>query len=366
MCGVREGAHPASRPPDSLVPYPPNLTLRTMPRPVTLFTGQWADLPFETLCAEAKEFGYDGVEIACWGDHFDVERAVSEDAYCASRWGILRQNGLTTLAISNHLVGQAVCDRIDARHRAILPARVWGDGREDGVRARAIEEMKATAHAAALMGVKVVPGFTGSSIWPFLYSFPPNGPDLVAQGYAQFAELWKPILDAFSAAGVRFALEVHPTEIAFDLTSADAALRAVEGHPAFGFNYDPSHLGYQGVDYVAFIRHFAGRIHHVHMKDVYWSPYPMASGVFGGHLEFGDPRRFWEFRSLGRGRIAFEEVMRALNDIGYDGPLSVEWEDGGMDRRHGAREACGFVRRLDFERAGRAFDAAFARDGAHS
>ncbi|BAJ63145.1 sugar phosphate isomerase/epimerase family protein [Anaerolinea thermophila] len=332
-----------------------------MPRPVTLFTGQWADLPFETICAKAKSFGYDGIEIACWGDHFDVERALSEDGYIQSRWDILEKYGLKCYAISNHLVGQAVCDRIDERHKSILPPRVWGDGREDGVRQRATEEMKMTARAAAKMGVKVVPGFTGSSIWQYLYSFPPNPPDLIDKGYAFFAEMWNPILDVFDEVGVRFALEAHPTEIAFDIASAERAVQAVGGRKAFGFNFDPSHFGYQGVDYVAFILRFGERIYHVHMKDVYWSDKPSEAGVFGGHLNFGDRRRYWDFRSLGRGKINFEEIIRALNAIQYQGPLSVEWEDSGMDREFGATEACAFVRRLDFAPSQVAFDAAFER-----
>jgi sugar phosphate isomerase/epimerase len=332
-----------------------------MPRPVTLFTGQWADLPFESVCEKAKSFGYDGVEIACWGDHFDVEKALSDDAYIKNRWDILNQHGLQCHAISNHLVGQAVCDRIDERHQSIVPPRVWGDGKEDGVRARAAEEMKNTARAAAKMGLKVVPGFTGSPIWAYIYSFPPNSPDMVSKGFKLFAEMWNPILDVFDEVGVKFALEVHPTEIAFDIASAQMALEALGGREAFGFNYDPSHFGYQGVDYVGFIRKFADRIYHVHMKDVYWSPKPTEAGVFGGHVNFGDVRRYWDFRSLGRGSINFEEIIRALNGIGYQGPLSVEWEDGGMDREHGAREACAFVKRLDFAPSAVAFDAAFER-----
>ncbi len=333
-----------------------------MPRPVTLFTGQWADLTFDTLCAKAKSFGYDGVEIACWGDHFEVDRALSEDGYIQSRWDILNKHGLQCFAISAHLVGQAVCDRIDERHKSILPPRIWGDGKEDGVRARAADEIKNTARAAKAMGLKVVPGFTGSPIWHMVYSFPPNPADYLEKGLALFAELWTPIFDVFQAEGVRFALEVHPTEIAFDIASAANALAAVNHHPAFGFNYDPSHFGYQGVDYVAFIRKFSDRIFHAHMKDVYWSPRPTEAGVFGGHLNFGDSRRFWDFRSVGRGSINFEEVIRALNDIGYNGPLSVEWEDGKMDREHGATESCAFVKRLDFAPSAVAFDAAFARD----
>ena len=330
-----------------------------MPRPVTLFTGQWADLTFDVVCAKAKSFGYDGVEIAAWGDHFQVDKALSDDAYIRSRQDILARHGLQTWAVSNHHVGQAVCDRIDERHKSILPGYVWGDGKEDGVRRRAAEEMKATAQAAAKLGVKVVPGFTGSSIWHYMYSFPPNPPGAVANGYRFFAEMWNPILDVFDQAGVKFGLEVHPTEIAFDIASAEAAVAALGGRRAFGFNYDPSHLGYQGVDYVGFLRKFGDRIYHAHMKDVYWSPRPTEAGVFGGHLAFGDPRRYWEFRSLGRGSVDFEAILRALNDIRYAGPLSVEWEDNGMDREHGAAEACAFLRRLDFPPSARAFDAAF-------
>ena len=259
-----------------------------MPRPVTLFTGQWADLTFDVVCAKAKSFGYDGVEIAAWGDHFQVDKALSDDAYIRSRQDILARHGLQVWAVSNHLVGQAVCDRIDERHKSILPGHVWGDGQEDGVRRRAAEEMKATAQAAAKLGVKVVPGFTGSSIWYAMYSFPPTPPDLVAKGYQFFAEMWNPILDVFDQAGVKFGLEVHPTEIAFDIASAEAAVAALGGRRAFGFNYDPSHLGYQGVDYVGFLRKFGDRIYHAHMKDVYWSPRPTEAGVFGGHLAFGE------------------------------------------------------------------------------
>jgi sugar phosphate isomerase/epimerase len=332
-----------------------------MPRPITLFTGQWADLTFDTVCAKAKAFGYDGVEIACWGDHFEVDKALSSDKYIRNRWDTLEKHGLKCFAISNHLAGQAVCDRIDERHKSILPDRIWGDGKENGVRTRAAEEMKNTARAAAKMGLKLVPGFTGSPIWHMVYSFPPNPADFLEKGLKLFAEMWTPILDVFQAEGVKFGLEVHPTEIAFDIASAENALNAVKGHPAFGFNYDPSHFGYQGVDYVAFIRHFANRIFHVHMKDVWWSSKPTEAGVFGGHLNFGDARRYWDFRSLGRGSINFEEIIRALNDIGYWGPLSVEWEDAKMDREHGAAEAAAFLRRLDFAPSAIAFDAAFEK-----
>ncbi len=333
-----------------------------MARPITLFTGQWADLSFETICQKAREFGYDGVELACWGDHFDVKKALEDDRYCERRWEVLNRHGLKCFAVSNHLVGQAVCDPVDSRHKSIIPGYVWGDGDPEGVRRRAAEEMQRTAEAAARLGVKVVNGFTGSSIWPYLYSFPPVAPDAIAEGFRDFARRWLPILTVFEKFDVKFGLEVHPTEIAFDISTAERAVEAVDRHPAFGFNYDPSHFGYQGVDYIAFLKAFRDRIFHAHMKDVYWAERPCRSGVFGGHLDFGHPDRFWDFRSLGRGRIQFEEVIRTLNEIGYDGPLSVEWEDPGMDREYGAAEAASFLRKLNFTPSAVAFDAAFARD----
>jgi sugar phosphate isomerase/epimerase len=326
-------------------------------RPVTLFTGQWADLGIETMCQKAVEFGYDGLELACWGDHFEVEKATA--AYCKNRRQLLDQYGLKLYSISNHLVGQAVCDNIDSRHASILPPRILGDGDPEGVRKRAAKEMIATGKAAARLGLDVVNGFTGSSIWHLLYSFPPVSPDMIEKGYKDFAKRWTPILNQYQKLGVKFALEVHPTEIAFDIASAQRAIEALDGHPAFGFNYDPSHLGYQGVDYVEFIHRFSDRIFHVHMKDVGWSHTPRDVGVFGGHTDFGDRRRFWDFRSLGRGNIDFEEIIRALNRINYQGPLSVEWEDSGMDREHGATESAAFVKEVDFAPSDIAFDAAF-------
>jgi sugar phosphate isomerase/epimerase len=291
----------------------------------------------------------------------EVDKAAAEASYGKTKRALLEKHGLQLHAISNHLVGQAVCDRIDTRHQSILPPRVWGDGRPDGVQARAAEEMIRTGHAAKALGVSVVNGFTGSSIWHLLYSFPPVAPKQLAEGFADFGRRWKPILEEYRKLNVRFALEVHPTEIAFDTVTSERAIEAVEGHPCFGFNYDPSHLAYQGVDYVEFLYRFPKRILHVHMKDVIWASQPGSSGTFGGHLPFGDRRRHWDFRSLGHGRVDFGRIIRALNEIGYRGPLSVEWEDPGMDRGHGAREACAFVRRVDFPPSNRAFDAAFEK-----
>ncbi len=328
-----------------------------MARPVTLFTGQWADLPLEELARMAADWGYDGLELACWGDHFDPDQGARSKSYCNDKHALLEKYGLKCWSISHHLAGQLVSDNIDQRHYQFLPPGVKKDPK--AAQQWAAKTMKNTARAASNMGIKVVNGFTGSPIWHLLYAFPPCLPGQIDKGYAQFAKQWIPILNVFKDKGVKFALEVHPTEIAFDIASAERAIEAVDGHPSFGFNYDPSHLGYQGVDYVQFIRTFADRIFHVHMKDAWWGHGDGSVGVFGGHTDFADPRRYWDFRSLGHGDVAFEDIMVALNDIGYKGPLSVEWEDSRMERCHGAQEACEFVRSVDFPSSDIAFDAQF-------
>src|SRR3954467_8452684 len=311
---------------------------RPMPRPVTLFTGQWADLPFEQVAAKAGEWGFDGLEPACWGDHIDVVQTLPGPGCAAGRRAILERHGLGMWSIGSHLIGQCVCDRIDARHEAILPPELWGDGEPEGVRQRAAERMKDVARAAAQLGVPVVTGFTGSSVWDLLYSFPPNDFAAIERGYEELAERWGPIIDVFDAEGVRFALEVHPTEIAYDFATTRRALDAIGRRAGFGINFDPSHLVPQFLDPAAFVDEFADRIYHVHVKDSLRRLDGRRS-ILGSHLNFGEEQRGWDFVSPGHGDVEFEAFFRALNRIGYGGPLSIEWEDSGMDRDYGAQDA---------------------------
>ncbi len=334
-----------------------------MPRPVTLFTGQWADLPLEKLAEKVASWGYDGLELACWGDHFEVDRALAEDGYVQSRWDILEKYGLKCFAISAHLVGQCVSDAvIDERHRDILPARLWGDGSPDGVRRRAAEEVANTARAAKEFGVNIVNGFTGSPVWHMLYPFPPTSQDLIDRGFRTFADQWRPVLDVFQESGVRFGLECHPAEIAYDIYTARRALDALNGHPAFGFNFDPSHFVHQLFNPVNFLEAFPDRIFHVHVKDAKVT-LNGSSSILASHLALGDSRRGWNFVSPGHGDVDLESIVRTLNRIGYAGPLSVEWEDNGMDREYGAQDALSFIRQTDFTPSTVAFDAAFAAKG---
>ena len=340
-------------------------------RPVTIITGQFGDVSAEDLFNRMSSFGYDGLELACGTDHFnvrmwrdnikvDVDGKVNEDEekniipYRDFKTAQLQKYGLGVWALSNHCVGQCVLDQIDERHYTVTPCYLHDDDPEKFWQ-NCAQEMIDTAQAAKDLGAEIVTGFTGSSIWNLVYCWPPVPGDMIEDGYKLLKERWTPILDAYQDLGVKFALEVHPTEIAFDLWSAQRALEALDYHPAFGFNFDPSHLLWQMVDPVKFIRMFPDRIYHVHMKDA-GLQLDGQNGILGSHLPFADHRFGWSFRSLGHGDVNFEGIVRALNDIKYSGPLSVEWEDSGMDRWYGAQEACQFVKKTAFPASDMGFE----------
>ncbi|WP_062349399.1 sugar phosphate isomerase/epimerase family protein [Herbidospora yilanensis] len=334
-----------------------------MTRPITLFTGQWADLPFEEVCRLASEWGYEGLEIATWGDHLEIDKALSDPGYVKRKLETLEKYNLKVWTISNHLISQAICDHpIDERHKGILPARLWSDDAEQ-VRRNAAEETKNTARVAALLGANTVVGFTGSSIWHTVAMFPPASQAMIDRGYEDFAERFNPILDVFEQEGVRFAHEVHPSEIAYDYHTTVKTLEAIGHRASFGLNWDPSHMVWQQLDPAGFILDFADRIYHVDCKDAKVRIGDGRRGILSSHLAWADPKRGWDFVSTGRGDVPWEDCFRALNHIGYDGPISIEWEDAGMDRLMGAPEALAYISKLNaITPPAAAFDAAFSSE----
>ena len=318
-----------------------------MPRPVLLVSAAWANVPIESLVQKLNDWGYQGLELACVGDHFEVQRAQADDAYCQDKLDLLARYDLQVLVLSNYRVGQALCDRIEPRHKKILPDYVWGDGDPAGVQDRAAAEMLATIACAQKLGVGVVSGFAGSSLWPGVVGWPANDPLEVQDGLRDFVRRLTPILDACADAGIRFALEVHPGQVAFDLFSAEMVLDALDGREEFGFTFDPSHLHWQGIDSAEFLRRFPERIFHVHVKDLALT-LNGRTGILNSYQPYGDVRRGFEYRAPGHGGIDWESIIRALNAIGYEGPLAIEWSDPSMDPEYGAEEACKFVKRLDF------------------
>lgn len=326
-------------------------------RPVTLCTCQWADLPFEELCKLAAGMGYDGLEIACWGNGVDIDRAYADDGYVQWLLDTLKKYNLVSKALATHIIGQCVGDAPDVRLNNFAPAACAD--KPEAIRQWGVDTMKKVPLVAKKMGIEVVTSFTGSPIWKWLYSFPQTTEAMVKEGFDEIRRLWLPILDEFKKHGVKFALEVHPGEIAFDYYSTKRLLEVFGDRPEFGLNFDPSHLQWQGVKPHLFLSDFRNRVYHVHMKDVAVT-LDGRSGLLGSHIDFGDLRRGWNFRSLGHGDVNFEEIIRVLNDMHYEGPLSVEWEDSGMDRIDGATEACAFVKKVDFKASDFKFDEAIA------
>lgn len=324
---------------------------------VTLCTIQWADIPFDELCTLAKKMGYDGLEVACWGNGIDVDRAISDESYVNWMKENLKKNGLVMTAMAVHIIGQCVGDDPDPRLNNFAPSALANN--PEAIRQWAIDTMMKVPVVAAKFGVHVVTGFTGSPIWKYMYSFPQTTEEMIEAGFNRIVELWSPILDVFKKCDVKFALEVHPGEIAFDYYSTKRLLAKFADRKEFGLNFDPSHLIWQGIKPHLFLNDFIDRVYHVHMKDAAVT-LDGRSGILGSHIDFGDLRRGWNFRSLGHGDVNFEEIIRVLNAYGYDGPLSVEWEDSGMDRIDGATEAAAFVRRVDFKPSAVKFDEAIS------
>jgi len=330
-----------------------------MARPVTLFTGQWADLPFDEMCKVAADMGYEGLELATWGNHVNPKKAAEDMDYVAEIKDTLKKYGLQAWAISCHLSGQLVGDVYDVRHNGFAPGAVAND--EKAMREWAIGEVSDTIKAAKNLGIKIITGFMGSPIWNYWYSFPQTTQEMVDAGFQTIVDRWTPLFDEMDAAGIKFALEVHPTEIAFDYYSFVKLLDAFKGRKTLGMNFDPSHLLWQGMTPHLMIRHLPDRVYHVHIKDAAVTLDGL-TGILGSHVEFGDTSRGWNFRSPGRGHVDFNEIIRELNQIGYDGPLSVEWEDSGMDRLDGGREACAFTKNVNISPNVGAFDDALKNE----
>lgn len=329
-----------------------------MKRPITIASGQFGDLSFEELCKLVSGIGYDGIEVACHA-HLDAGRFLTDEAYASEFRATLDKYGLKVWSLGAHLAGQCVGDNWDPRLDNFAPSAL--SGKPEEIRAWATEEMKTIAHAAQKLGVKVVTCFLGSPIWAYWYSFPQTTKEMVDAGYARIRALWTPIFDEYDACGVKLALEVHPSEIAYDYYSTERLLNELDWRPTLGLNFDPSHLVWQGVNPALFIRDFRSRIYHVHMKDVKVT-LDGRSGLLGSHIDFGDLRRGWNFVSLGHGDVDFDGIIRELNAAGYDGPLSVEWEDSGMERTFGAREAWAFTDQINFAPSSISFDAALKMD----
>lgn len=322
-------------------------------RYINLFSGQWVDLGLDNFFKLARDIGFDGVELIFRPNMVDLDKACKDTAYCQSLMEKLRDNSLALNTISAAYIGKLVGDEYDERHNTLVPEKIQGDF--SAMRNWAIEEMMKVPTAAKNLGISNVQCFLGSPIWKMLYAYPKRDMAMIDNGYDIIAQRWMPILDEFKRCNIKFAFETHPTEIAYDYYSLKRLIEEFDNHEAFALNFDPSHIFWQGVDPCVFLQDFIDMVVNVHIKDVEIC-LDGRTGILGSHLPFGNTKRAWNFVSPGHGHINFERIIRILNENNYTGDLSIEWEDNGMDRYYGVKDAFDYVNKLVYPVSNRAFD----------
>ncbi|MBS7615057.1 sugar phosphate isomerase/epimerase [Candidatus Bathyarchaeota archaeon] len=307
---------------------------------IGIFTVLFNELKLEKVLEYVSKLGYECVELAAWkgSNHLNIDDVLSGGATKLKR--TVEKYGLTISGLSNHLEGQIVLGPHD------FSTDDFFKGTPEEKAKYGAERMKKTAEAAAALDVPVVNGFIGAPCWGAWYIFPPAYEKIYEKGFETFAERWNPIFDVFAAHGIKFAHEVHPQEQAYNIETAEQAVKAVNGRKEFGFNFDPSHFVWQGIDPVIFIKKFGERIYHAHAKDAELVKEHVAtSGVIptGGWMRQG---RGFRFRVVGWGDVDWKRIMTALLEVRYDYVLSYEHEDPVMSREDGCEKCIAHLKPL--------------------
>ncbi|MGD0335301.1 MAG: sugar phosphate isomerase/epimerase [Xanthobacteraceae bacterium] len=313
--------------------------------------------PFNSLNAIAgwaAALGFKGVQIPAWDARlFDLARAASSKAYCDDIIETLAGHGLTLTELATHLQGQlvAVHPAYDLAFDGFADPSVRG--KREARQAWAVEQMKHAAKASANLGLKAHATFSGALAWPYMYPWPQRPAGLVEAAFDELAKRWRPILDAFDAAGCDLCYEIHPGEDLHDGATFEMFLERVDNHSRCNLLLDPSHFVLQQLDYLAYIDIYHDRIKMFHVKDAEFNPTGRV-GVYGGFQSWVD--RAGRFRSLGDGQVDFRSIFSKLTQYGFDGWAVLEWECCIKSAEQGAAEGAPFIKRHIIEAASRAFD----------
>lgn len=307
---------------------------------IGIFTVLYNEKPLEEVAKYVSSLGYEMVELPAWpgNNHLDIGKILKGDT---SAKKMLRGYSLEISALNNALPGQMVLGPLDESTDEWAPSKDPQEKIKFGM-----EQMKKAAQAASELEVPVVNGFVGSSVWDKWYIFPPKNEQMYERGWQVFAERWGKILDHFKRYGVKFAMEVHPTQIAYNIETAERALKELDYREEFGFNFDPSHLIWQLIDPVIFIKKFGKQIYHTHAKDAELQKDEVRrSGVIptGSWMR---PDRGFRFRVPGWGDVNWRRFITALVSVGYDYVLSFEHEDPVMSREDGCEKAIHYLKPL--------------------
>lgn len=313
--------------------------------------------PFNSLSGIAqwaRSLGFVGVQIPTTDTRFiDLALAASSKSYCDELKGQLSGIGVEITELSTHLQGQlvAVHPAYDRLFDGFAPSEIRGN--PVARQAWAVDQLMLAAKASANLGLSAHATFSGALAWPYFYPWPQRPAGLVEEAFAELARRWRPILDAFDAAGVDLCFEIHPGEDLHDGASFEHFLDAVGGHPRACILYDPSHFLLQQLDYLAFIDLYHSRIRAFHVKDAEFRPNGR-SGVYGGYEAWID--RPGRFRSLGDGQVDFKGIFSKLATYDYGGWAVMEWECALKHPEAGAREGALFIASHIIPTADRAFD----------
>jgi sugar phosphate isomerase/epimerase len=357
---------------------------------IGLVRGQFGDIPEDEWIKFIADAGFDGWEEASW--ELDLSRCKDDagaEAYARSRVDKAKKHGMEIFTVAVHLQGQALGDEPSAKTlqftggEAVEAYKKWRSSGHNPPRTdpyhvpdevgKLIHQQSRDAllgcvrlahHLGKLQNRRVaLPGFVGSPAhcWSHWFEFPPRPrsigghtiPEVLDVSLELLVERFGPVLDACKKYGVTFDLECHPSERAMgDIESAGDYLKALDraGYGSVaGFNLDGSHMEWQNVSVIQFIREFGDRIHCAHIKGVQVAREHTRAGLLGGHRPMGHRYNSWNFVTAGTQRDAnsVEEIMIELNRVGFDGAVSIEWEDNDADKRAGARAALANVRRGD-------------------
>ncbi len=308
---------------------------------IGIFTALFRDRPLPEVLRYVADLGYEMVELPAFTGslHVDLDAVIEDKGVALKK--LVKSFGLEISALTNARETQLLLGPHDWTTDQWVP----GADAEGKIRF-ATERLTKAVRAAALLEVPVITGFTGSNVWDKWYIFPPANEQAYEKGWEIFAQRLGPILDVFREYGVRFAFEVHPTEIAYNIDTAERAIEVLEGREEFGFNFDPSHLVWQLIDPVIFIKRFGKRIYHAHAKDAELQEDEVhRSGVLASGSWMRKDRG-WRFRVPGWGDVRWPRIMSALAAEDYDYVLSYEHEDPIMSPEDGCEKAIQFLRPL--------------------
>lgn len=312
-----------------------------------IFIAQFASdqPPFNSLDSIARwaaDLGYVGMQLPTGAGSFvDLDQAAESQTYCDEILGTLAAHGIVPTELSTHLQGQlvAVHPAYDTLFDGFAPAELRG--KPKARQEWATRQLLLAAKASRRLGLSAHATFSGALAWPYLYPWPQRPAGLIEEAFNELGRRWRPILDAFDAAGVDLAYEIHPGEDLHDGATFERFLEIVGGHPRANILYDPSHFVLQQLDYLHYIDLYHERIRAFHVKDAEFRP-SGRSGVYGGYQNWVD--RPGRFRSLGDGQVDFKAIFSKLAAYDFPGWAVLEWECALKHPEAGAREGAPFIR----------------------